>query len=238
MSSPSDSPQNADQTALACYLGAVVAIGNCIVEVCPSVGAMYRDRLLKLPRRLGFDATPQSLQQSREAVERDLAEYAATVGAWIRSGLHRAEELRDHLQTTEETLTSAADLQGAFLDELAEHLEMSAQADDEAQLRRSVHRYASGLRAFGRRTNAEKIGTSIHYLQGHRQEIEAWLAWKLRSPVLSIRRRVYLNLRGRRKTPRSGDREAEPVLRHPGGIGRQRKHDATCGAAGGNGPAL
>ena len=172
---PKSVPQDADQTALACYLGAVVAIGNCVGEVCPAVGGMYRDRLLKLPRRLGFDATPQALQQSREAGERDLVEYADTVGTWIRAGLHRAGLLRDHLQATEETLTAAADLQRLFLDELAEHLDTAAEADDESQLRRSVHRYAGGLRAFSRRMNTEKLA-AVDDLSGRREEIEAWLA--------------------------------------------------------------
>ena len=55
-----------EQTALACYLSAVVAIGNCMADVCPAVGTVYRDRFLRVPRRLGFEATPRALHQSRE----------------------------------------------------------------------------------------------------------------------------------------------------------------------------
>ncbi|MGA3201284.1 MAG: hypothetical protein ABSF12_02190 [Bryobacteraceae bacterium] len=172
--SPETTRQKAEQTALTCYLGVVVAIGNCLAEVYPAAGTMYRDRLLKLPRRLGFDPTPQALQQSREAVETDLLEYAATTGAWIRAGLSRATQLRDHLHATEELLSAAADLQQAFLADLAEHLEASAEVDDEAQLRRSFHRYASGLRAYSRRTNTEKLAT-IDDLRRRREEIESWV---------------------------------------------------------------
>ena len=90
MSSPTEVPtqQNADQTALACYLSTVVAIGNCMAEVCPSVGTMYRDRLLKLPRRLGFDATPKALEQSRHGALAHLTKYATFArqnSAWLSS---------------------------------------------------------------------------------------------------------------------------------------------------------
>ena len=126
-----------EQTALACYLSAVVAMGNCMADVCPPVGTMYRDRMLKLPRRLGFDTTPQALQQSREAVETDLLEYSSAAGAWMREVSAHATKILGHLRDTEDTLAAAADLQLAFLDDLAEHMEAAAQVDDEAELRRS-----------------------------------------------------------------------------------------------------
>src|ERR1700684_3822862 len=96
--SPTSSSEHVDQTALACYLSTVVAIGNCMAEVCPSVGSMYRDRLLKLPRRLGFDATPQTLEQSCEAVKTDLLEYSRTASAWTSEGSNHASALLAHLR--------------------------------------------------------------------------------------------------------------------------------------------
>jgi GGDEF domain-containing protein len=178
MSSIPDSPSpepTQDQSALTCYLGAVVAIGNCVADVYPAAGLMYRDRLLKLPRRLGFDPTPKALQHSLEAVETDLIEFSAIAGAWVRVGLSRAAQLSQHLRATEEMLIAAADLQQAFLADLAEHMEASAEVDEEAQLRRAFHRYASGLRAYSRRTNTEKLA-AIEDLRRRREEIEFWLA--------------------------------------------------------------
>jgi GGDEF domain-containing protein len=174
MSSP-PTPETPEQTALACYLSTVVAIGNCMAEVCPSVGTMYRDRLLKLPRRLGFDATPQALQQSRAAVETDLLEYSRTASAWTSAGSNHAALLLDHLRETEEMLIASADLQSAFLDDLAEHIATSAEVDEEAQMRRSFKRYAAGLSTYARRGRTEKLA-AIEDLRRRRQEIEAWLA--------------------------------------------------------------
>lgn len=168
-------PETSEQTALACYLSLVVAIGNCMADVCPPAGAMYRDRLLKLPRRLGFDATRHALEQSRTAIETDLLEYSRTARAWIEAGSNHAALLLDHLQATEEKLVSSADLQRAFLDDLAEHIRTSAEVDDEADLRVSFKRYAAGLNAYSRRARAEKLAT-INDLLRRREEIGAWLA--------------------------------------------------------------
>jgi GGDEF domain-containing protein len=172
-----------DQTALACYLSAVVAIGNCVAEVCPSVGVMYRDRLLKLPRRLGFDATPQALKQSREAVETDLLEYSRAARAWIDAGSAHAALLLQHLQATEETLVASADLLQAFLEDLADHISTSAEVDEEAQLRVSFKRYAAGLSAYSRRARLEKLAT-VDDLRRRRNDIEAWLAEATESTFL------------------------------------------------------
>ncbi len=175
MSTTPDLPEIDEQTSLACYLSTVVAVGNCMAEVCPSVGSMYRDRLLKLPRRLGFNATPAALKQSQEAVETDLAEYASTASAWVNAGSAHAMRLLDHLQVTEETLAGTADLQRAFLEDIADHIEASAEVDDEAQLRVSFRRYAAGLRAYSRKAKTEKLAT-IDDLRRRREDIQAWLA--------------------------------------------------------------
>jgi GGDEF domain-containing protein len=156
-----------------------------MAEVCPSVGAMYRDRLLKLPRRLGFDATPQALEQSRDAVETDLLEYSRTASAWTTAGSNHAAMLLDHLRETEETLIASADLQTAFIDDLAEHIATTAEVDEEAQLRMSIKRYAAGLSAYARRARTEKLA-SIEDLRQRRKEIEAWLAEATASTFIDL----------------------------------------------------
>jgi len=146
-----------------------------MAEVCPSVGTMYRDRLLKLPRRLGFDATPQALEQSRDAVETDLLEYARAANAWFSAGSNHAAMLVNHLRGTEEMLVASADLRTAFLDDLAEHIHTTAEVDEEAQLRVLFKRYATGLSAYARRMRTEKLAV-VAELRRRREEIEAWLA--------------------------------------------------------------
>jgi GGDEF domain-containing protein len=171
----STSPALNEERALACYLSVVVAIGKCIGEVCPSVGAAYRDRLLKLPRRLGFDATPQTLDQSRDAVETDLAEFTRTASAWFKAGSSHAQQLLPHITTVAETIGAAAELHIEFLQDLAEHMTASAELDDEAQIRSALKNYAAGLSAYARRSRAEKV-SSLADLDHRRAELEKWLA--------------------------------------------------------------
>lgn len=145
-----------------------------MAEVCPAVGTMYRDRLLKLPRRLGFNATPQALEQSRNAVATDLIEYSRAASEWASSGSHRAALLLSHLEAMEETLVASADLQSAFLDDLSDHISTSAELDEEAQLRISLKRYAAGLAAYARKARTEKL-LAVDDLRRRRAEIEGWL---------------------------------------------------------------
>ena len=85
--------QGEQQSALTCYQSAILAIAKCMAEVCPRVGLVYNHRLLRLPRRLGFDATPEALAASREAVEADIAEYGQAASAWINAGVELAHEI-------------------------------------------------------------------------------------------------------------------------------------------------
>ena len=138
---------------------------------------MYRDRLLKLPRRRGFEATPQTLEQSCDAVRTDLLEYSrgrpARGPAPGRITPRRCSRIWK--RETEDTLVASTDLQNAFLDDLAQHISASAEVDDEAQLRTAFKRYAAGLTAYARRSRSEKMA-AIEALRRRREEIEAWLA--------------------------------------------------------------
>jgi GGDEF domain-containing protein len=172
---PETAESTAEQTALACYLSTIVAIGNSMAEVCPAVGGAYRERLLKLPRRLGFDATPQALRKSQEAVAADLLEYSNEASASISTGLNHARMLLEHLEETEATLTASSDLQRAFLQDLADHIETSAEIDDEAQLRLNSKRCAAGLKAYSRKAWTDKLAM-LDDLRRRREEINAWLS--------------------------------------------------------------
>jgi GGDEF domain-containing protein len=166
---------SAERAALASYLSVVIAIGNSMAEVCPAVGILYRDRLMRLPRRLGFDPTDRALEQSREAVEMDLMEYASAASAWIQAGTGHAGHLLDHLRSLEESLVATADLERAFLEDIAEHIEASAEVDDEAQLRVQFHRYAAGLRAYTRLARKENLA-AVDDLRRRRENIQNWIA--------------------------------------------------------------
>src|SRR5580693_7194264 len=148
--------QGEQQTALTCYQSAILAIAQCMAEVCPRVGLVYNHRLLRLPRRLGFDATPEALAASRQAVEADLAEYGQAASAWINSGVELAQEILAVAGKATDSDSHTDELHAAMMEELAEQMEISAEVDDAAQVRIALKRYATGLRSYVHRRKKEK----------------------------------------------------------------------------------
>ena len=162
------------QSALTCYQGAILAIAKCMAEVCPRVGLVYNHRLLRLPRRLGFDATPGALAASREAVEADLAEYGQAASAWINAGIELAQEIL----TTAGKATGGDghndELHAAMMEELAEQMEISAEVDDSTQVRTALKRYATGLRSYVHRRKKE-TPPALSDLQRRVEALADWL---------------------------------------------------------------
>src|SRR6202051_2748150 len=107
--------QGKQQSALTCYQSAILAIAKCMAEVCPRVGLVYNHRLLRLPRRLGFDATPEALAASREAVEADVAEYGQAASAWINAGVELANEILEAAGMSTDRVGYTGDTHGATM---------------------------------------------------------------------------------------------------------------------------
>jgi diguanylate cyclase (GGDEF)-like protein len=166
--------QGEQQSALTCYQSAILAIAKCMAEVCPRVGLVYNHRLLRLPRRLGFDATPEALAASREAVEADLAEYGQAASAWINSGVELAEEIIAVAGKAHDSDGHTDELHAAMMEELAEQMEISAEVDDATQVRIALKRYATGLRSYVQRRKKEQPPV-LTELQGRAEALSEWL---------------------------------------------------------------
>lgn len=166
--------QEEQQSALTCYQSAILAIAKCMAEVCPRVGLVYNHRLLRLPRRLGFDATPQALAASREAVEADLAEYGQAASAWINAGVELAEEILAVAGKATDSDGHTDELHAAMMEELAEQMEISAEVDDATQVRTALKRYATGLRSYVHRRKKEQPPV-LTELQGRAEALAEWL---------------------------------------------------------------
>ena len=177
---PVDSPitahsQGEQQSALTCYQSALLAIAKCMAEVCPRVGLVYNNRLLRLPRRLGFDANPEALAASREALETDLAEYAQAASAWVNTGSQLAEEVIAAAGQINENNGHTDELHTAMMEELAEQMEISAQVDDADQVRTALKRYAAGLRSYVRRRKKDQTPALVD-LQRRAESLANWLS--------------------------------------------------------------
>jgi diguanylate cyclase (GGDEF)-like protein len=139
------------------------------------VGLVYNNRLLRLPRRLGFDANPEALAASREALEADLAEYTQAASAWVNAGGELAQEVIAAAARATESDGHNDELHTAMMEELAEQMEISAEVDDAAQVRTALKRYATGLRAYVQRRKKEKSPALVD-LQRRAESLADWLS--------------------------------------------------------------
>lgn len=168
------SPDGEEQSALTCYQSAILAIAKSMAEVCPRVGLVYNHRLFRLPRRLGFDATPQALAASREALEADVAEYSQAASAWVKAGVELAQEVITAAGHASDNDGHNDELHAAMMEELAEQMEISAEVDDAIQVRTALKRYATGLRSYIKRRKKE-TPLPLTELQRRAEALADWL---------------------------------------------------------------
>ena len=78
----SDPLQDALHTAVNCYLSTLMNVANILHSACPGVGAPYQMRLKRLVARLGFNATPEAIEQSTIDTGALLEDYAVKAAAY------------------------------------------------------------------------------------------------------------------------------------------------------------
>ena len=163
------------QVALTCYLGVMLAMARSMRAVCSRAGLIYGDRLMRLPRRLGFEATPEALEESRDVLEADLAVYTEATTAWLDAGSSLAREIVAIVQGLDRGGRESETLHRAMLEDLAEQMAVSAEVDAPADLRASLKRYALGLRSYLQHQRVESRA-SLKDLESRGGQLADWLA--------------------------------------------------------------
>jgi len=174
---PESNPSHAgerEEVALTAYLNAILAVAKCMAEVCPREGIIFSDRLKRLPRRLAFDATPRAIEESREALEADLAEYSKAACAWIDAGAALAKELFHDVAAAPASGGDRPAPREAMLLDLAEQMEVSAEVDGEKDMRVALRRWAASLRVY----QPGRAGAPVQAvsLAQHAARLAEWLA--------------------------------------------------------------
>ncbi len=164
-----------ESVALTCYLSAMLAMAKSMRDVGSKAGLIYGDRLTRLPRRLGFDSTPESLEDSREMLEADLVEYTEATRDWLDAGSNLAREIVTAIAAIDSFVIESQHLHAAMLEDLAEQMAVSAEVDAGSDLRAALKRYSMGLRSYLQRRRLES-GSSLKDLQCRANELAQWLA--------------------------------------------------------------
>lgn len=175
-----EAPSPADVTsrqevALTCYLSVMLAMARSMRAVCSRAGLIYGDRLTRLPRRLGFEATPKALEESRQVLEAELAEYTEATSAWLDSGSKLAREIVHIIAGIDRSASESENLHAAMLEDLAEQMAVSAELDAVSDVRASLKRYARGLRSYLQRRQLESHA-SLKDLHCRADQLAEWLA--------------------------------------------------------------
>jgi GGDEF domain-containing protein len=163
------------EVALTCYLSVMLAMARSMRAVCSRAGLIYGDRLTRLPRRLGFEATPDALEESRQVLEAELAEYTEATSTWLDSGSDLAKEIVDIIGGLERCADESRNLHAAMLEDLAQQMAESAEVDTVSDVRVALKRYAMGLRSYLQRQNQESR-SSLKDLQCRADQLVEWLA--------------------------------------------------------------
>jgi GGDEF domain-containing protein len=129
---------------------------------------------MRLPRRVGFDATIHALEESAGALETDLSEFAAAANAWIDEEAVHAQKALDLIAETYGGVAAAEESHASTLDDLADQMEACAQIDSDADVRLALRQYATGLRSTARRTKREKLA-HLDDLRRQAVDLEEWL---------------------------------------------------------------
>jgi len=132
-------------TAVNCYLSTLETVANTLGNACPQIGGLYRHRLSRLRTRLAFDSSPAALEESCDAVEVELVEYASKAGAYVDQ---HGVQLRAALSVLEEivhTLAQRQDFYGTRLRQFAGQMEAIEYPADPEQLREVVGLQVMGL---------------------------------------------------------------------------------------------
>ena len=164
-----------DRQLLTCYLSTIIEIANSIATACPPVGDSYRDRLARLPMRLGFDVTPRVLEETHEALKAYLAQYGEEAGDYSRFLRASFDQVTVLVQRATEAIVARYDFQANFFDHVAEQIHAAAEVDDKAALRELLAQQTVGLRSYARNTKAQSAAL-IAALEEEVRQLKAAIA--------------------------------------------------------------
>ncbi len=143
--------------AVRSFLSTVVAISECLAEICPEVGLAFRNRWRRLPQRLAFDLSAKELEISRQAFEKDIQIFGRFTQQYLNDGLPLIASVAATGSSVLETVLERTASYTVLLETLADSMESSADLECPAELRQSLEHQAAGLRTCARQAETELL---------------------------------------------------------------------------------
>ncbi|HLJ47288.1 MAG TPA: GGDEF domain-containing protein [Bryobacteraceae bacterium] len=143
-------PDARDQTAVHCYLSTILATAECLVRLCPDLGIPYQNRWRRLPQRIGFDPSSQSIERSEHMFRSDLERFSEWAGKYFNDGVNVVRNIGTEGGQSFERAIEETESHAALLDTLANSLEEAADLDAPMEVRDALGLQSEGLRKAAR----------------------------------------------------------------------------------------
>lgn len=145
--------------AIECYLSTIVSFANCIADVCPDIGVPFRNQWKRLPQRIGFDSTPETLEKSRRSFERSLESLRHLAQGYFGEGLPALRQIGESGGRAVDVVLERNASYSVMMATLADSLAGTADLNAPPELRDQLEHHAAGLRAAALKVEREIIPT-------------------------------------------------------------------------------
>jgi len=145
--------------AIECYLSTIVSFSNCIADICPDIGVPFRNQWRRLPQRIGFDSTPETLERSRRSFESSLESLRNLAHAYFGEGLPALRQIGVTGGRAVDLVLERNASYSVMMASLADSLAATADLNAPPELRDQLEHHAAGLRAGAHRVETEIIPT-------------------------------------------------------------------------------
>jgi diguanylate cyclase (GGDEF)-like protein len=187
------------RTALDCYLRALMSLADCVSILYPEGGVMPAQRLMRLRKRLAFDATLQTLEESRDALQNEVVAVCAQARKGQDVRISEPRRMLAALEQATDSMLARGVRDGSWFRDLAQELERTAELDP-GEYRLRIGASIAQLRAFVDDAQGERVGE----LQGLREQIASFQE-RLKTAELMATMDAVTGLPNRREFDRQAD---------------------------------
>lgn len=194
--------------AVHCYLSTILAIADCMAELCPDVGIAFKNRWRRLPQRIAFDLSLKALEVSRRTFEIDIRTFGEFAGKYYNKGVPLIETIASSGMQVADAVLERTARHIVLLETLAESIETAADLDAPREIRETLEHQSSGIRTCARQAEEELLPL-VSRFRGLVKECEQ-IVGMTKSAMVVDRETGFLNAAGFRLEHELRTREATP----------------------------
>ena len=166
-----DQDEERFDTAMECYLAAILAMQEHAVDVVPELTRDHQHALRALHRDLFGSRSVEALTASRDMLMRVLEEYCVRTRSCLEKKENDLRAMIGELAMAAETMSSHNSLHSTRLKEFTEKLQITGRATDLSQMKRDLTKHVSELRSTSHSIWIDNAG-STSAIQGKLSEFQ------------------------------------------------------------------